>query len=363
MSEFLDKATEYRVYTTESIEELDKIVADCNDKDLLRIMGTHSGAFHTDEVTACAILSLLPEFSNSIIVRSRSPAVWKETYILCDVGGEYNEENRRFDHHMKEFTYTFNSELNIKMSSAGLVYKHYGRQIIAEVLKRWKLFEKYEEYMDLIYKRIYENLIAYIDGMDNGVSRYPKDVEAKYKNNTSLNNRITRVNPLWDDESGNKGQSECFTKALKIAEDEFLWQLYGIVRAFLPGYDIVKQSVLNRFNIHESGRIVYLVKSCAWKEHLHDLEKELGLTSENNILFVIYKADYDHRVQTVALTPGSFDFRKGLLKEWRGIEKEELKTLSGLEDIVFVHSAGFIGGAISFENSLKMAERSIIEDK
>jgi uncharacterized UPF0160 family protein len=34
---------------------------------------------------------------------------------------------------------------------------------------------------------------------------------------------------------------------------------------------------------------------------------------------------------------------------------DELRKISGIEDIVFVHVSGFIGGAKSFESTLRMA--------
>lgn len=38
---------------------------------------------------------------------------------------------------------------------------------------------------------------------------------------------------------------------------------------------------------------------------------------------------------------------------------KELITVSGIPDIVFVHNSGFIGGAKSYESTLKMAVESI----
>ena len=38
---------------------------------------------------------------------------------------------------------------------------------------------------------------------------------------------------------------------------------------------------------------------------------------------------------------------------------ELLKKISGLDDIVFVHASGFIGGAVSYESTLKMAIESL----
>jgi len=57
---------------------------------------------------------------------------------------------------------------------------------------------------------------------------------------------------------------------------------------------------------------------------------------------------------------GSFDLRIGLKEAWRGIkDMNELITVSGIPDIVFVHNSGFIGGAKSYESTLKMAIESI----
>jgi uncharacterized UPF0160 family protein len=37
-----------------------------------------------------------------------------------------------------------------------------------------------------------------------------------------------------------------------------------------------------------------------------------------------------------------------------------LKKISGIEDIVFVHASGFIGGAKSYDSTLKMAKLSLL---
>ena len=37
--------------------------------------GTHNGKFHCDEVLACYMLTLLPEYSDAEIIRTRDPKV------------------------------------------------------------------------------------------------------------------------------------------------------------------------------------------------------------------------------------------------------------------------------------------------
>jgi uncharacterized UPF0160 family protein len=51
--------------------------------------------------------------------------------VLIDVGGEYDPANCRYDHHQRGFEEVFGNGFVTKLSSAGLVYKHYGMEIIS----------------------------------------------------------------------------------------------------------------------------------------------------------------------------------------------------------------------------------------
>lgn len=72
-------------------------------------IGTHDGTFHCDEVLGCYMLKQLPDFKDAEIVRSRKEDVLEECDIVIDVGGVFDSENRRFDHHQKTFNETFSS--------------------------------------------------------------------------------------------------------------------------------------------------------------------------------------------------------------------------------------------------------------
>lgn len=67
------------------------------------------------------------------------------------------------------------------------------------------------------------------------------------------------------------------------------------------------------------------------------------------------------RVQALPLAGAGFANRVSLCAAWRGLRGEELKKVSGFDDIEFVHHAGFIGGAWSFETCVKMAKQSLEE--
>ena len=97
-------------------------------------MGTHSGTFQADEALGVWLLRQLPLYSNSTLTRSRDLKVLETLDIVIDVGGIYDHEKKRYDHHMREFDEKFSSDYNTtKLSAAGLVYKHYGREIITEL--------------------------------------------------------------------------------------------------------------------------------------------------------------------------------------------------------------------------------------
>lgn len=95
------------------------------------------------------MLKRLDEYKTATIVRSRDPAVLEKMDVLVDVGpiptifshlpplvnhshtsyfinyigGVYDHEKRRYDHHQSTFHDTFDNNHSIRLSSAGLVYK------------------------------------------------------------------------------------------------------------------------------------------------------------------------------------------------------------------------------------------------
>lgn len=85
---------------------------------------------------------------------------------------------------------------------------------------------------------------------------------------------------------------------------------------------------------------------------------------EGEILYVVFpeKGGKKWRIQAIAAREGSFELRKGLRSDWRGVkDQQKLINLSGIEDIDFVHASGFIGGAVSRESAIRMGELSMKE--
>ena len=125
------------------------------------VIGTHDGSFHCDEALAISMLKILPQFKDSPILRTRKPELLAQCSIVVDVGAEYLPDSFRFDHHQREFTGTLDG-WKTKLSSAGLIYKHFGKQIIGEILSKCEIGEVTEGFVDICYRKVYEGFMEHI---------------------------------------------------------------------------------------------------------------------------------------------------------------------------------------------------------
>jgi uncharacterized UPF0160 family protein len=316
-------------------------------------IGTHDGSFHCDEALAVSMLKLLPSYADAIIVRSRNPAVLSQCSIVVDVGAEYLPATHRYDHHQRGFTEVLEG-YNTKLSSAGLVFKHFGKDILRHLLVTTDtagLDEQAESLVDTCFHKLYTNFIEHIDAIDNGISVLPDPTQtSKYRVSTTLSDRIHWLNPEWNQpvsttvniivgrfinsESYNEQQSpeifnDRFVMAMVTTCSEFLFNAQSVTSIWWPARSIVANALAERFSVHVSGSIAVLPQSCPWKEHLFELEKEE--TSSNPVLYVLYQdTGGSWRIQAVPQTPTSFESRKKLPSEWQGLRDEELSAMVGL---------------------------------
>lgn len=319
---------------------------------LRKTIATHSGTFHADESLACWMLKGLEEFKNGNIVRTRDPDAINAADIVVDVGGIYDAAKNRFDHHQRGFTETFDEHHAIKLSSAGLVYKHFGKRVIANILN-WDNNHKDLEYL---YGRVYDDLIEGFDGVDNGVPRYPQDIKAAYRDSTSISSRVSRLNPRWNEETNDEILMRQFLKAVEITGQELVATVENIALSSIPARDITLRAFSGRKDVHPSGKILILDQYCPFKTHLLELENEAAMAPTELPLYVLFQdTSTNWRVQAIPISPDSFLSRKAMPEPWRGLRDEELSRLTGIDGCVFIHASGFTGGAKSKESALKLA--------
>lgn len=318
-------------------------------------IGTHNGTFHTDEALACFMLRKIPEYAKAEIVRSRDPKILEPCDIVVDVGGVYDPSKHRYDHHQNTFTETLQTlrpdlASSIKLSSAGLVYHHFGEKILEAVMG--KSLDK--TLLDKLFSYVYFHFIQEIDAVDNGIPMYEVG-EPRFSYHTDLASRVARLHPPWNAKD-TTCTMELFQAAMEMAGKEFEECVFRFRDTWWPARTLVQTAVDERFKVHPSGEIIE-IQFCPWKSHVFDLEKEQGI--EGVIKFAIFGDHGSWRTSTVPLTPGNFILRVPLYKGWQGVRDEELQKKSGVADAIFVHANGFIGGAGSREGSLALAVKTL----
>jgi uncharacterized UPF0160 family protein len=103
------------------------------------------------------------------------------------------------------------------LSSAGLIYKFFGKEIIANICKsEWKTV-LLEDNLNHIYQTMYKKLIVEVDAIDNGVN---VAFEQLYEINSNLSSRVGILNSPWNAPEGSGySQHLQFKKAMKICEE------------------------------------------------------------------------------------------------------------------------------------------------
>lgn len=336
-------------------------------------IGTHNGHFHADEALAVYMLRLLPTYHGSSLIRTRDPALLETCHTVVDVGGEYEPSRNRYDHHQRTFTTTFPDRAT-KLSSAGLVYMHFGKAIIAQHLQK----SEDSPEVGLLWKKLYESFIEALDAHDNGISSYDSEqlaaagIEKRFSTgNFTLGAMVGRLNPNWNDPVSSDPvvaqadeDAKFYIASTRIGE-EFSRDLAYYCNAWLPARTIVQDAYQNRFQHDPEGRVmVFSGLSVPWKDHLYTLEEQEAGESENGkkVLYVLYPEkpvpDAKWRIQCVPVSKDSFQSRKPLPEPWRGARDAQLDEVSGVPGGVFVHASGFIGGNKTFEGAKALAEKA-----
>ncbi|KAI4865830.1 metal-dependent protein hydrolase [Hypoxylon rubiginosum] len=333
-------------------------------------IGTHNGHFHADEALAVYMLRLLPAYAGSSLVRTRDPALLETCHTVVDVGGEYDAERHRYDHHQRTFTTTFPGRPT-KLSSAGLVFLHFGRAIVAQRLDK----PEGSDDVGLLWNKLYESFIEALDAHDNGISAYdPKKVEAAglekgfSDGGFTLGAMVGRLNPNWNDPTpsdpaeAQAAEDDKFITASTRIGEEFSRDLDYYAKAWLPARAIVQEAYQKRLQFDPEGRVMVLEgQAVPWKDHLYTLEEQEG--TDKKVLYVLYPEkpvpEAKWRIQSVPVTKDSFQSRKALPELWRGARDAQLDEVSGIPGGVFVHASGFIGGNKTFDGAKAMAVKAV----
>lgn len=252
---------------------------------------THAGQFHADDVFSAALLKII--YPDIKIIRGNEVP---ENFdgIVFDIGfGE-------FDHHQK----------NNEIRKNGIPYASFG--------KLWRKFGP-----ELVSQRsvvkIDKCLCSLIDNSDN---------TGKFD---TLATAIKSMNASWNDNSDNYSE---FLSAVNVAKTLLLATIKRINNEELAE-NYLKTAVLNNNN-----GIVVLKKFVPWKTLIG-----------TDIKFVIYPANrggYNAQIVADINHPATWGFPP----EWYGLTKESLVEVSGIKELNFCHSSGFVLNASTLESAI-----------
>jgi uncharacterized UPF0160 family protein len=290
---------------------------------------THGDDFHADDVFACATLSLWAEKTGNKlkIIRNRKKDIIGKGDIVVDVGGIYDPDKNKFDHHQKGRAGAHDG--GIPYASFGLVWKKYGEMVSGG-----------KEIADKIEK----NLVVPIDARDNGINISKINELGIVDHRTS--DMICNFNLTW---SENKNLLfKQFEKALYFAKEI-------LIREVVWTGALIEDGKATETAIREQNEpeILILNKNIEWHE---------AVSKNQKIKLVIYPRKEESKWCIQVGRDNLQDYNSDRInfpESWHGLKDEELGAVSGIKDAVFCTIGGWFAVAKSKEGAIEMANKTL----
>ena len=297
---------------------------------------THPAPHHADEVFAVAMLSFV--LKDVRVFRTRDPEKIKKAnknIIICDVGGKYDSDNNKFDHHQADFNETRPD--GTLYAAAGLIWRKYGDTIVT------KVYPVDQATAIEIAEAIDNNFVKYIDSNDNG--------QSNSGDKTSISAIISSFNPMWD---RNENPNLLFERAVRFARD------------------VLRRTIESTASqIRGSRSVAELLNNYSSNDPILILDKPIGgwlesvLNSKNpvvkGLLYCVFQSE-ENNWCIRAIPPDTanpMQQRKPFPTPWRGLRGSELVEISGVETAKFCHRSGFFAAASTKDDAIKLAKLSV----
>lgn len=287
-----------------------------------KILVTHNGTFHADDLFTTATLSIV--FNGNVkIIRTRNPKLIESADVVYDIGGIYNEELNRFDHHQKGGAGIRANR--IPYASFGLVWKKFGEQICGS---------------KEVANRIDKKLVQPIDANDNGINLFNVTGDiAPY----TIQDMLFDFRSSWKEEQNyDKAFIELVPMAMKIITREIIR-----TRDELEADSFIQKA----YEESKDKRVIILNDNYPWGETI-DKYKE--------VLYVISMKSGLWRVEATRKEKYNFETRKPFPESWAGKRDDEFVSVTGVSDATFCHNGRFLAVAKSKEGAIKLAEKALL---
>ena len=287
----------------------------------------HNGNFHPDDVFCVALLSVVYD-GNIKVLRTRDENLFSKADYILDVGGEYNPDKNRFDHHQPGGAGIRDNK--IPYSTFGVLWKKYGEKVCGS-----------KEVADILDKK----LVQVVDADDNGFDLYKTEFDNVYP--FMLTEIIYAMRPTWKED--HLEIDKIFLKAVDFARDVLLRQ----IKIVGDGLEITK-TIQDVYKNSPDKRLIVIDDAKISRYDIWD-----ALQNFPEPLFIVYKGDESWAA--VAMKKGRNDSsnRKDFPVSWRGLRDGELAKVSGIKDAIFCHIGLFLSVAKSKEGAVGMAKIAI----
>lgn len=316
-----------------------------------KTIATHSGSFHADDVFGVGVL--MGVFPSHTLVRTRDDDLIDAADFAVDVGGTWDIERGRFDHHQRGFEGARPARQvdgalagGVGYASAGLVWSVHGAAYVQALSVSVGCPLDPDAVAETV-RSIDAALVQYLDLVDTGQDSVAPGIYG-------LSALIAQLNTNWMEEQGLTADAKA------QLQDSRFREATAITRKFLDRAIIKKISQIRSLDIVRraprllDGKVLHLQEGgMPWT---HVVVNEMP-----EVLLVIYpdSGGEQYQVKTVPAELGSFTARLDLPKPWAGLRNEALAAVTGVQDSVFCHSNLFIGGARSMAGALRLAELAL----
>jgi len=293
---------------------------------------THNGGFHSDDIFACATLQIYLESigEDYEVVRTRDENLMKEADFVFDVGGVYDPEKNRFDHHQKGGAGI--RENGVPYAAFGLVWKTFGEKICKHIETA---------------KEIDRKLACPIDANDNGVDVYSSNIE--------------NVSPItFQDIVG-----------MYYPEDDAIEQEYyrSFSELVLLAKRILQKSILKTKKQFEINSYMKDLYEKAEDKRLLVVEEKfgrfpltVGALNLLEVLYVVYpskKVSEEWNIVATRKSIESMENKKSFPEDWAGISGEDLQKVTGVATAKFCHNGRFLCVVKKKQDAIKLANLAI----
>ena len=264
-------------------------------------VATHSGPFHADDVLAWALIRVFHD-ADAALIRTRDEERLAGADIVFDVGGLYDLEALRFDHHQQSY--------QGPLSSAGMVLA-------------W--LEASGQLTAALASELRATLVDYVDAVDNG-RRTPDPGVPCFPTIVGVLNHPASTMEEFDRAFRQAGELACAMVEGIVAGHRARLESAAAIRAAMADAE------------RRQSNIIVLDQYRKWKEVYFD---HGGI--EHPTEFVVHPG-VDGRWRGVAIPPerNSFAQKRSFPESWAGLRDAELEAATGVDGAVFCHKNRFI---------------------